>query len=99
MAQKRSSQRGIVRLATSLVLAGFAALLGSAGCSAESNSEGAGSLQQGLACGKLGGCPHDDSCGDWSCDFVTSTCVVKELTPNGDKCSDASGATGLCVSN
>ena len=100
MAQKRSSRRGVVRVATSLVLAGLAALLGAAGCSAESgNSEGVGSLQQGLSCNKLGGCPKDDSCGNWSCNVLTSTCEVKELLPDGQKCSDASGATGLCVSN
>jgi MYXO-CTERM domain-containing protein len=100
MAQKRSSQRGIVRLATSFVLAGFAALLGAAGCSAESgSSEGIGSLQQGLSCNKLVGCPLDDGCADWSCNLATSTCVVKVLIPDGEKCSDANGATGLCVAN
>ena len=100
MAQKRSSQRGVVRLATSLVLAGFAALLGVAGCSADSgSSEGIGSLQQGLTCNKLGGCPPDDSCGDWSCNTITFTCQVKVLIPDGDKCGDASGATGVCVSS
>ncbi len=100
MVQVRSSQRGVVRLVTSLALAGFAALLGAAGCSADSGgSEGVGRLQQGITCGKLAGCPADDSCGDWTCNPLSGTCTVKELIPDGDKCGDTRGATGVCVSN
>ncbi len=101
MVQVRSSQRGVVRLVTSLALAGFAALLGAAGCSADSgNAEGVGSLQEGLLCGKGGGvCPPDDSCGDWSCNLISSACTVKQLTPDGDVCSDVNGVKGVCVNS
>ena len=101
MLQKRSSQRGMVRLATSVALSVFAALLGVSGCSADQTSdEGVGSVQQAIMCGnKLSPCPPDDTCGDWSCNLLTTTCVVKELTPDGEKCNDPSGATGICVSS
>lgn len=100
MVQKRSSERGLVRLAMAVLLSAFAALLGASGCSAGASDEALGSVQEGLACGKLSGpCPASDSCGTWSCNLLTSTCSVKVLTPDGDKCTDASGATGLCVSS
>ncbi len=100
MVQVRSSQRGVVRLATSLALAAFAVLLGAAGCSADAgSSEAVGSQQQALLCGKLTTCPPSDSCGTWSCNALSGGCNVKVLTPDGDKCSDTSGATGVCVSS
>jgi MYXO-CTERM domain-containing protein len=90
----------MIKLATTLVLSAFAALLGTAGCSAGSaGDENVGNLQQPISCGGRVPCPPDDSCGDWSCNLLTSTCTVKELTPDGNKCSDPSGATGICVAH
>lgn len=101
MSIKRSSQRGMVKLATTVALAAFAALLGVSGCSAGAASDEAlGSVQQQvISCGARMPCPPDDSCGNWTCSLVTATCTVKELTPDGDKCSDPNGATGICVAH
>lgn len=96
MAQNRGSQRGMVKVASTFLLAGFSALLSLAGCSAgqETESENLGTVSQAatVPCG-LGNCTDFGPCVKAAC--VSGQCVytdAAELTA----CKTAV-APGVCV--
>jgi Dictyostelium (slime mold) repeat len=104
MAHKRGSQRGVVKIASGLLLAGLGALLSVAGCAAGDGSavptvEAMGSIQQAISCTpKGGGCPPDSNCGDWTCPLLGGTCTVKPGDEDGSRCETAT-AKGICAGN
>jgi MYXO-CTERM domain-containing protein len=101
MAQKRGSQRGLVKTATAAILAAFGALLSMTGCSADQGSGGGehlGRVSQALTCSKVNPTCPDTACGTWSCDIVNQVCVLKNPppAPDGTKCADAQNNVGAC---
>jgi MYXO-CTERM domain-containing protein len=100
MSRTKINQRGVVRVATTAILASLGALLGLGGCSSDEGSGGGervGQLQQAIACSAKLLCPPDTPCVDWSCNTLTSMCVAKVLIPEGDKCTDPNGQVGACA--
>lgn len=103
MAQDRGSQRGVVKVASSLLLAGLGALLGVSACAVDATSTGEGGGEtlgvsvQALTCTKLTPCPPDDTCGDWTCPGIGLECTVKPLDADGSRCQNKAGATGICA--
>jgi len=99
MAQKRGSQRGVVRAATSILLAAAGALLSLAGCSADEGSGGServGSVQQPLVCGTTT-CVAND-CFVYVCGGKLGTqCIVSRPKADLSKCTTASLDKGVCA--
>lgn len=88
MAHKRGSERGVIQMASGLMLAAFGAMLGLAGCStAAEPSENLGRVSQaavqcvkGVDCGT-----GDDDCNTYTC--VLGACTVgKPIKNPGDAC-------------
>jgi MYXO-CTERM domain-containing protein len=102
MAQKRSSQRGVVRMASSVILAGFTALLSVTGCSSEQPSspgENLGSSAQALTCNPLTipqVCNNDD-CSTFNCKGPAGGCLLLDQKRDGDSCVTLGNATGQCL--
>lgn len=73
MASKRGSQRGVIRVASALLLSGFGALMSLTGCSTEevSKPESVGSQQESLVMCGLANC--QDDCSAYTC--LGNTCV------------------------
>lgn len=99
MTKNRGSQRGVVKIASSLLLAGLGALLSVAGCAPEDGAravtEDVGVATQALTCNKLTPCPTD-TCTEWTCTLGVCV-VVNTLTSDGGKCSDAEKNIGICA--
>jgi MYXO-CTERM domain-containing protein len=102
MAQNRSSQRGVVRVAAAAILAALGALLGATGCSADRESGGGehlGSIGQALACNKAAPCPPDNECATFKCNLLTLSCDITRLQPDAAACNDLqTGNLGSCTS-
>lgn len=100
MAQIRTKQRGVIQLATGVLLAAMGALLGITGCSADEGSGGGerlGRVGQAL-CGSGPDCPEDSECGDWTCNKLNGGCTVTPGAKDGEKCGlRSTGLTGVCV--
>jgi MYXO-CTERM domain-containing protein len=101
MAQKRSSQRGVIRVASSVMLVLFGLLLSLTGCSAGDQDESLGEVSQALCtlgafcCGSTT-CQDLGPCVTVSCDQnIKNTCVYTNLQ-DGDGCKNASGQ-GICT--
>ncbi len=101
MAQKRSSQRGVVRMASGLLLAAFGAMLSLTGCSSGEQDENLGQISQGICligsfCCGITTCENLGPCVDVSCDQnIKNTCVYTDL-PDGNGCKGANGE-GVCM--
>jgi MYXO-CTERM domain-containing protein len=102
MAHKRGSERGVIQVASGLILAGFAALLGATGCSADQPSpkENLGTNVEALTCTLVGGgtqvCNQDD-CTTFSCKGLTGGCVLVDQQKDGTACTTLTKETGRCV--
>jgi len=94
MAQKRGSERGVIRVASGMILAGFAALLSVTGCSSEqAPSEHVGTSVAALTCG-LQVCNQDD-CTTFQCKSLS--CLLIEKQKDGTACTTATKEEGRCV--
>lgn len=99
MATNRSSQRGVIRVASAAIAAAFGALLSLGGCSSEQGSGGSerlGSVSQAISCGKLSPCPPNNECVTYKCNLLTAMCDVSYLG-EGAACGDASTGKGTCA--
>jgi hypothetical protein len=101
MAQKRSSQRGVVKVASSFLLAGLGALLGISGCAADDRTvtatdaaESVGVSTEALVCGTTT-CNVDD-CTAYKCG-LGNTCTLVSAQKDGEPCKNINGGVGLCV--
>ncbi|MDF3069708.1 MAG: Flagellar hook-length control protein FliK [Polyangiaceae bacterium] len=107
MAKNRGSQRGVVKVASSLLLAGVGALLSVAGCAVDGET-GAGpsggpetvgtSTQAQLICSVKGGCPPKSECGEWLCSGTTCKLVTAGAA-DGSRCAVADVGRGICAGN
>lgn len=98
MAQTRGNQRGVVKVVSSLLLAGVGALLSVAGCAADdgtstSAAETWGTAAEALVCGTT--TCNVDNCTAYKCSL--GSCVLSSQKRDGEACATTSGATGLCV--
>lgn len=105
MAQNRSSQRGVMRMARGMILAGVAALLSATGCSSEPTepTESLGSSVQALTCSVPVGdvvttvtCNTDD-CTVFNCKGVNGGCSLVSQKKDGETCTTEDKAPGLCL--
>lgn len=101
MAQKRRSQRGVMQMASTLVLAALGAMLSLTGCSSGEQDENVAQISQGICivgqfcCGTTT-CQDLGPCVDVSCDqVIKNTCVYTDL-PDGKGCKGANGE-GVCI--
>ena len=101
MAQNRGKQRGMVQVATSVILAAVAALLALSGCSSDGAAdaqENLGQTREALTCG-LTVCAADTDCIVHSC--VLTSCVAKQLadgTSCGTRAAPGQCNAGVCCS-
>lgn len=101
MAQKRGSQRGVVRIASSLLLVLFGVVLGLTGCSAGEQDEALGQSAQALCvvgsvCCGLTTCENFGPCVDVTCDQnIKNTCVYTDMR-EGSACKGPDGE-GICI--
>ncbi len=99
MAQNRGNQRGVVKVASSLLLAGLGALLSVAGCAADEGSFTAGAEEaygvsaEALVCGKT--TCNVDNCTSYKCNL--GACILSGQKRDGEACATTAGASGLCV--
>src|SRR4051812_33502675 len=99
MLKNKSKQRGFAQVASAVVLAAFAALLGTIGCSSDPvPEEHAGSIRQRLTCGLITQvtCPLDTICGKWACSKDQASCVVTPLLKDGEVCG-TKVTPGMCI--
>src|SRR5689334_4191175 len=96
MAQKRGSQRGVVRIASSLLLLVFGVVLSLTGCSAGDQDEALGQSAQALCvvgsvCCGITTCQDFGPCVDVTCDpNIKNTCVYADAG-NGTACKGPDG--------
>ncbi|HEY3500118.1 MAG TPA: hypothetical protein VGK73_35755 [Polyangiaceae bacterium] len=102
-AARGQGERGVVRLAAALALAGSVGVVLSSCAMELAAEEGVGAVVEGIQCtGKIGGtitCPPDDDCGYWKCgSTTTATCVffVNDGARVGTECRNTEG-TGRCA--
>jgi MYXO-CTERM domain-containing protein len=100
MAQNRSSQRGVVRVATTAILAALGALLSMTGCAADEGTGGSeklGTRSEALVCGQLT-CNTDD-CTTFKCGGLGNTCQFVSALKERSPCKTTSGSTGVCIAD
>jgi MYXO-CTERM domain-containing protein len=106
MAHNRTKQRGVIRLATSVMLAAMGALLSVAGCASDVDSGSGGGERLGQVgqalCGTGPNCPESSVCGDWTCTptKLGGMCTVVAGAKDGEPCAlKSTGLAGTCVAN
>ncbi|RYZ02787.1 MAG: hypothetical protein EOO73_30460 [Myxococcales bacterium] len=99
MAQNRSSQRGVLKIASSLLLAGLGALLSVAGCAADDGSiatvteEAPGESSEAVVCGNT--TCNVDNCTAYKCSL--NSCILSSQKRDGEACLTIGGGSGLCI--
>jgi MYXO-CTERM domain-containing protein len=102
MALIRTKQRGVIRLATSLLLAAMGTLLGATGCASDDiadrgSGEAVSEVQQRL-CGLGPDCPENSECGTWVCSTKAGCLGTAGKAQDGDPCkTEKSAMAGICV--
>jgi MYXO-CTERM domain-containing protein len=103
MAHNRTKQRGVIQLATSVMLAAMGALLSVTGCASDVDTGSGGGERLGRVgqalCGTGPNCPEDSECGTWTCTKLNGgTCVPMPGAKDGERCGlKSTGLAGVCV--
>lgn len=105
MAHNRTKQRGVIQVATSVVLAAMGALLSVTGCASDVDTGSGGGERLGRVgqalCGVNPSCPESSECATWTCTKLNGgTCSPLPEAKDGSPCAlKSTGLSGLCVAN
>ncbi|HEX2873920.1 MAG TPA: MYXO-CTERM sorting domain-containing protein [Polyangiaceae bacterium] len=88
MAHKRGSERGVMQVASGLMLAAFGAMFALAGCSSTpQEGENLGSVSQAVVCGGVTCGTGANDCNTYSCSLALTCVVGKPIKNPGDACT------------
>ena len=88
MVHKRGSERGVIQVASGLMLAAFGAMFALAGCSSTpQEGENLGSVSQAVVCGGVTCGTGANDCNTYSCSLALTCVVGKPIKNPGDACT------------